>query len=52
MKTLARHIEQLLLSNDCVIIPDFGGFVAHHVAATFDEQEQLFLPPHRTIASG
>lgn len=49
MKTLARHIEQLLLSNDCVIIPDFGGFVAHHVAATFDEQEQLFLPPHRTI---
>lgn len=26
MIELARHIEILLLENDCVIIPDFGGF--------------------------
>ena len=25
MIELARHIEILLLENDCVIIPDFGG---------------------------
>ena len=29
MIELARHIEILLLENDCVIIPDFGGFIAH-----------------------
>ena len=46
---LARHIEILLLSNDCVIVPSLGGFVAHHVDAYFDESEQLFIPPARTI---
>lgn len=46
---LARHIEILLLSNDCVIVPGLGGFVAHHVDASYDESEQLFLPPLRSI---
>ena len=46
---LERHIEILLLSNDCVIVPDFGGFMAHHVDAHYDEDERLFLPPQRTL---
>ena len=46
---LERHIEILLLSNDCVIVPDFGGFMAHHVDAHYDEQEGVFLPPQRTL---
>ena len=46
---LERHIEILLLSNDCVIVPDFGGFMAHHVDAHYDEDEGLFLPPKRTL---
>ena len=46
---LERHIEILLLSNDCVIVPDFGGFMAHHVDAYYDEEENLFLPPQRTL---
>ena len=33
MIELARHIEILLLENDCVIIPDFGGFIAHYQPA-------------------
>lgn len=49
MIELERHIEILLLSNDCVIVPGFGGFMAHHVDARYDEQENLFLPPQRTI---
>ena len=49
MIELERHIEILLLSNDCVIVPGFGGFMAHHVDARYDEQEKLFLPPQRTI---
>lgn len=46
---LERHIEILLLSNDCVIVPDFGGFMAHHADARFDERDNMFIPPLRTI---
>ena len=46
---LNRHIEILLLNNDCVIIPDFGCFMAHHVEAKYDDKNQIFLPPLRTI---
>ena len=46
---LERHIEILLLSNDCVIVPELGGFMAHHVSARYDEDDQLFLPPLRTL---
>jgi len=49
MIELSRHIEILLLSNDCVIVPDLGGFMAHHIDARYDEDEQLFLPPLRTL---
>jgi len=46
---LERHIEILLLSNDCVIVPDFGGFMAHHVDARYDGRDSMFLPPLRTV---
>lgn len=49
MIELAQHIETLLIDNDCVIIPEFGGFVAHHSKAKWIEEENLFLPPTRTI---
>ena len=49
MIELERHIEILLLSNDCVIVPDFGGFMAHHADARFDERDNMFIPPLRTI---
>jgi broad-specificity NMP kinase len=46
---LARHLEVLLLKNDCVIVPGFGGFVAHYSEARYESEEQLFLPPLRII---
>ena len=49
MIELGRHIEILLLSNDCVIVPELGGFMAHHVSAHYDEGDNLFLPPLRTL---
>ncbi len=49
MNELERHIEILLLSNDCVIVPDFGGFMAHHVDAHYDGRDNMFLPPLRTV---
>lgn len=49
MIELDRHIEILLLKNDCVIIPDLGGFMAHHIDARYDEDDHTFLPPLRTL---
>jgi len=46
---LERHIEILLLNNDCVIVPDLGGFMTHHVEARYDKEEGIFLPPLRTL---
>lgn len=49
MIEIARHIEILLLDNDCVIVPGLGGFMAHSVSARYDAREQLFLPPCRVL---
>lgn len=49
MKELARHIEVLLLENDCVIVPGLGGFIAHNKAAEFKDFANVFCPPVRTI---
>lgn len=44
-----RHIEILLLDNDCVIVPELGGFMAHHVEARYDSTDDVMLPPYRTL---
>ncbi len=49
MTDIERHIVELLLDNDCVIVPGFGGFMAHSMAASYDEKNHVFLPPSRTI---
>lgn len=50
MKNLARHIELLLRDNDCVILPGFGGFIAHDVPAYYVSDEGLYYPPSRSIS--
>ena len=49
MNNIERHIAKLLLSNDCVIVPGFGGFMAHHIEAYYDEENRQFYPPQRTL---
>ncbi len=49
MKELIRHIEILLLHNDCVIVPDLGGFIAHHVSARIDDTGKMFVAPCRSL---
>lgn len=49
MFELHRHIEILLLKHSCVIVPGFGGFMAHHVSARFDESDGTMIPPMRTV---
>ena len=46
---LERHIEIQLLNNDCVIVPDLGGFMAHYEEAHYDSMDGSFLPPKRTL---
>jgi len=49
MNSIEQHISRLLLSNDCVIIPDFGGFITHYAEARFSAEDGLFFPPRREI---
>ena len=49
MIELAKHIEKLLLDNDCVIVPDLGGFIAHYQPARYEEDEGIFMPPYRSV---
>lgn len=46
---LERHITKLLLTNDCVIVPDFGGFMTHHIDSVYDHEARMFYPPLRTL---
>ena len=49
MIELAKHIEILLLGNDCVIVPELGGFITHYQPAHYEEDEGMYLPPTRTV---
>ena len=49
MDILAKHIAFLLQDHDCVIVPHFGGFVAHEESAFFQQENHLFNPPKRII---
>ena len=50
MKNLVRHIDFLLRDNDCVILPGFGGFIAHAVPAYYVKEEHTYYPPSRGIS--
>ena len=49
MNDLSYHIEHLLLTHDCVVVPLFGAFVARESESSRVEQENLFFPPLRTV---
>ncbi|MBW7867465.1 MAG: HU-CCDC81 and SPOR domain-containing protein [Brumimicrobium sp.] len=50
MKHLENCIGTLLLRNNCVIIPSFGGFVANYVSARIDEVNGCIYPPRKAIS--
>ncbi|MCR5180531.1 MAG: SPOR domain-containing protein [Bacteroidaceae bacterium] len=49
MNELSRHIERILLTHDCVVVPHFGAFVTMAISATRDDGEQCFFPPLRVV---
>lgn len=46
---LHQIISELLLHNNCVIIPGLGGFIANDSPAKFDSVSGVFLPPRKLV---
>ena len=46
---LAEYISDLLYRYECVIIPDFGGFVTNAKSAGISSYSNTFYPPHKQI---
>lgn len=49
-QNLISFIEQLLQTQDCVIVPNFGGFVVNQSDFRFDEKSQTIHPKRRWVA--
>lgn len=47
---IANHISHLLFEHDCVIIPDFGGFVGNYKPSRLDRVTHRFSPPSKEIS--
>lgn len=47
--TLATYINDLLYRYDCVIVPDFGGFVTNRIGAKLNNYTHTFTPPKKQI---
>lgn len=49
MENLIKYTSRLVARNNCVIIPGMGAFLAHNVPASYNAEERVFMPPHRTL---
>ncbi|MFC0182386.1 hypothetical protein ACFFJX_07360 [Pseudarcicella hirudinis] len=50
MKTVQSYIIDLLFEQDCVVIPDFGGFIINSRSAGLDKMERFMSPPQKWLA--
>ena len=46
---LEIYIKDLLYRYDCVIVPNFGGFVTNRIGARLDKNANTFYPPKKQI---
>jgi hypothetical protein len=42
-------IGDLLMRHNCVVIPNFGGFVAGQTSSKFDPTKGISIPPHKSL---
>lgn len=49
MESFGEIISKLLVRHNCVILPNFGGFVARVSAAQIDEAKGIISPPRKAI---
>ncbi len=46
---IAAYIKELILTNECVILPQFGGFVTKYRPAKIDPRNKILAPPSKEI---
>jgi len=49
MRSFAEIISTLLVRHNCVVLPDFGGFVARVNPAQIDHEKGIINPPRKAI---
>ena len=47
---IGGYISELLYEHDCVIVPDFGGFVGNYSGARIDSTQHKLNPPYKQIS--
>lgn len=47
---LEKHISSLLYHHDCLVVPEFGAFIAQKSNAIYNKESTRFLPPQKLLA--
>lgn len=47
---LSKYISELLYRYDCVMVPNFGGFVSNTVSSKINTEHHQFTPPSKSIS--
>lgn len=47
--SIDQRIRELLFDHDCVIVPEFGGFLVQYKGARIDEARRLVHPPSKEV---
>jgi cell division protein FtsN len=47
---LEKYIKELLFDHECIVLPEFGGFITHYVNAEIHPITNKFSPPSKRVA--
>lgn len=50
MADLVNEIAELLYEQDCVIVPEFGGFITHYRPAVLQRDRKRIVPPGKDLS--
>lgn len=50
MRTIPKHISNLLFEYDCVIVPGLGGFITNYKPAVINHTHHTFYPPSKQVS--
>jgi cell division septation protein DedD len=49
MREFSKYCQQLLVINECVILPGFGALIARNMPSFYSRENEEFIPPYREI---
>jgi hypothetical protein len=47
---IENYLSQLLYTHECVVVPEFGGFLTRHYPAEINSATHMFVPPSKRIS--